>query len=82
VRITGGEWRSRRLRGPGKTVPLRPTPDSMRERAFAVLGDRVTDASFLDLYAGTGAVGRDTAPPHTSSRRTLRRLISPPIVPI
>ena len=29
----------------------------MRERAFAVLGDRVTDASFLDLYAGTGAVG-------------------------
>ena len=36
---------------------LRPTPDAMRERAFAVLGDRVTDASFLDLYAGTGAVG-------------------------
>jgi 16S rRNA (guanine966-N2)-methyltransferase len=29
----------------------------MRERAFAVFGDRVTDASFLDLYAGTGAVG-------------------------
>jgi 16S rRNA (guanine(966)-N(2))-methyltransferase RsmD len=29
----------------------------MRERAFAVLGDRVTNASFLDLYAGTGAVG-------------------------
>jgi 16S rRNA (guanine(966)-N(2))-methyltransferase RsmD len=29
----------------------------MRERAFAVIGDRVVDARFLDLYAGTGAVG-------------------------
>jgi len=31
----------------------------MRERAFAVLGDRVTDSRFLDLFAGTGAVGLD-----------------------
>jgi 16S rRNA (guanine966-N2)-methyltransferase len=29
----------------------------MRERAFAVLGDRVIGSRFLDLYAGTGAVG-------------------------
>jgi len=29
----------------------------MRERAFAVIGDRVVGATFLDLYAGTGAVG-------------------------
>jgi 16S rRNA (guanine(966)-N(2))-methyltransferase RsmD len=29
----------------------------MRERAFAVLGERVVGARFLDLYAGTGAVG-------------------------
>ncbi len=29
----------------------------MRERAFAVLGDRVSDARFLDLFAGTGSVG-------------------------
>jgi 16S rRNA (guanine966-N2)-methyltransferase len=57
VRITAGEWRSRRLQGPGKSKGLRPTPDSMRERAFAVLGDRVADSRFLDLFAGTGAVG-------------------------
>ena len=57
MRITGGEWSSRRLQGPGKGNELRPTPDAMRERAFAVLGDRVTDARILDLYAGTGAVG-------------------------
>jgi len=57
VRITAGEWRSRRLQGPGKSKGLRPTPDSMRERVFAVLGDRVTGSRFLDLFAGTGAVG-------------------------
>jgi len=57
VRITAGKWRSRRLQGPGKSKGLRPTPDSMRERAFAVLGDRVIDSRFLDLFAGTGAVG-------------------------
>jgi 16S rRNA (guanine(966)-N(2))-methyltransferase RsmD len=57
VRITGGTWRSRRLRGPGKKLAVRPTPDAMRERAFAVLGDRVAGSDFLDLYAGTGAVG-------------------------
>jgi 16S rRNA (guanine966-N2)-methyltransferase len=57
MRITGGAWRSRRLKGPRRGQALRPTPDSMRERGFAVLGDRVEDAAFLDLYAGTGAVG-------------------------
>jgi 16S rRNA (guanine(966)-N(2))-methyltransferase RsmD len=29
----------------------------MRERAFAVLGGRVAGSRFLDLFAGTGAVG-------------------------
>jgi 16S rRNA (guanine966-N2)-methyltransferase len=29
----------------------------MRERAFAVLGQRIAEARFLDLYSGTGAVG-------------------------
>ena len=57
MRITGGEWRSRRLHGPGKGKGLRPTPDAMRERAFAVLGERISGTRFLDLYAGTGAVG-------------------------
>ena len=57
VRITGGEWRSRPLKGPGRGTHLRPTPDALRERAFAVLGDRVPGARVLDLFAGTGAVG-------------------------
>jgi 16S rRNA (guanine966-N2)-methyltransferase len=29
----------------------------MRERGFAVLGEQIVGARFLDLYAGTGAVG-------------------------
>ncbi len=57
MRITGGSWRSRPLRGPRRGMPLRPTPDALRERAFAVLGERVRGARFLDLFAGTGAVG-------------------------
>jgi 16S rRNA (guanine966-N2)-methyltransferase len=57
VRITGGAWRSRRLAGPRTGQPIRPTPDALRERAFAVLGEAVEDAAMLDLFAGTGAVG-------------------------
>lgn len=57
MRVTGGEWRSRRLRGPTKGQKLRPTPDAMRERCFAILGGRVADARVLDLFSGTGAVG-------------------------
>jgi 16S rRNA (guanine966-N2)-methyltransferase len=38
-------------------MPIRPTPDALRERAFAVLGGRVSGARVLDLFSGTGAVG-------------------------
>ena len=57
MRITGGAWRSRRLKGPSRGSTTRPTPDAMRERCFAVLRDRVVAARVLDLFAGTGAVG-------------------------
>ncbi len=55
MRISGGAWASRRIAGPPKGAPLRPTPDALREQAFAVLGPRLAGAAFLDLYAGTGA---------------------------
>lgn len=57
MRVTAGIWRSRRLRGPSKNQPVRPTPDAMRERFFSVYGPRVVGSRVLDLYAGTGAVG-------------------------
>jgi 16S rRNA (guanine(966)-N(2))-methyltransferase RsmD len=38
-------------------MTLRPTSDKVREALFSILGTRVPGARFLDLYAGTGAVG-------------------------
>src|SRR5438067_1484477 len=56
MRIISGEARGRVLKtrsGQG----TRPTDARAREMLFNILGDRVPDARFLDLYAGTGAVG-------------------------
>ncbi|MCL1856335.1 MAG: RsmD family RNA methyltransferase [Kiritimatiellaeota bacterium] len=36
---------------------LRPTQDMVRSALFSMLGERVKDAVFVDLFAGTGAVG-------------------------
>jgi 16S rRNA (guanine966-N2)-methyltransferase len=56
MRVIGGEFRSRRLKSlPG--LDTRPTPDRLRETLFNVLGTRVADCVFVDIYAGTGAVG-------------------------
>ncbi len=54
MRITGGSWVSRRVAGPTARSPLRPTPDALREQAFAILGPALAGAVFLDLFAGTG----------------------------
>ena len=56
MRIIAGEFRSRRLKSvPGRET--RPTPDRLRETLFDILGLRIGGATFLDGYAGTGAVG-------------------------
>jgi 16S rRNA (guanine(966)-N(2))-methyltransferase RsmD len=44
------------LRAP-KGTDVRPTADRVREALFSILGDRVVDATVLDLFAGTGALG-------------------------
>lgn len=35
---------------------LRPSPDALREQAFAILNREIAGAVFLDLFAGTGVV--------------------------
>lgn len=55
MRITGGSWASRRFAGPARLAGIRPTPDALREQAFAVLAPRLAGSVFLDLFAGTGA---------------------------
>ena len=56
MRVIAGSCRGRRLCGP-QGATLRPTSDKVREALFSILGDRVPGCRFLDLYAGTGAVG-------------------------
>ena len=56
MRVIAGEFRSRRLKSiPGAAT--RPTPDRLRETLFDILTPRIEGATFLDAYAGTGAVG-------------------------
>jgi 16S rRNA (guanine966-N2)-methyltransferase len=56
MRVIAGEYRSRKLKGPG-ALRLRPTSDRLRETLFNVLGPSLEDSLFIDLFAGTGAVG-------------------------
>lgn len=56
MRIIGGIYRSRKL-AEFKGESIRPTSDSARESLFNILRERISGASFLDLYGGTGAVG-------------------------
>jgi 16S rRNA (guanine966-N2)-methyltransferase len=56
MRIIAGRYRSRTLEAPAG-LGTRPTSDRLRETLFNVLAPRIEGARFLDLYAGSGAVG-------------------------
>jgi len=56
MRITGGEFGGRNLLVP-KTDDIRPTQDRVREALFNILAPEMSGAEFLDLFAGSGAVG-------------------------
>ena len=56
MRIIAGSLGSRRLEAP-PGLSTRPTSDRLRETLFNVLAPRIQGAVFLDLYAGSGAVG-------------------------
>lgn len=56
MRVIAGSHRGRRLSGPEGTK-LRPTSDKVRGALFSILSSRVPGARFLDLFAGTGAIG-------------------------
>jgi 16S rRNA (guanine966-N2)-methyltransferase len=56
MRVIAGTYRSRVLKSP-KGLSLRPTSDRLRETLFNVLGPEVAGSRFVDLFAGTGAIG-------------------------
>ena len=55
MRIIAGSRKGHRIAAPRGTV-TRPTGDRVREAAFNLLGP-IEDASVLDLFAGSGAMG-------------------------
>jgi len=56
MRIIAGTFRSRQLKSL-KGLALRPTSDRLRESLFNVIAQRIPGCRFLDVFAGTGAVG-------------------------
>lgn len=56
MRVIAGKFRSRQLKSLNSTA-LRPTSDRLRETLFNILGDLVVGSRFIDVFAGTGAVG-------------------------
>ena len=85
MRVIAGTHRGRRLQGP-QGFALRPTSDRVREALFSILGPRLLNCRFLDLYAGTGAVGIEAVSrgakhvicveSHQQARELLQRNIS------
>ncbi len=58
IRIISGEYKGRKLKVP-QGMDIRPSSDQLREGLFNMLS-ALTDFEsmiFLDLYAGTGALG-------------------------
>jgi 16S rRNA (guanine(966)-N(2))-methyltransferase RsmD len=56
MRIISGKYRGRKLKSP-PSLQTRPTSDRLRETLFNILAPRIEGARFLDLCAGSGAVG-------------------------
>jgi 16S rRNA (guanine(966)-N(2))-methyltransferase RsmD len=56
LRIIAGKYRGRNLKSP-PSLETRPTSDRLRETLFNVIAPRIEGARFLDLCAGSGAVG-------------------------
>jgi 16S rRNA (guanine966-N2)-methyltransferase len=56
LRVIGGSARGRKLRAvPGDTT--RPVTDQVKEACFNIIGADIKNATFLDLFAGTGSIG-------------------------
>jgi|TARA_B100001245_G_C22712001_1_gene346410 16S rRNA (guanine(966)-N(2))-methyltransferase RsmD len=56
LRIIAGKAKGRRLKV-RQVAGLRPTSDRARETLFNILAPQISNARFLDMFAGSGAVG-------------------------
>jgi 16S rRNA (guanine966-N2)-methyltransferase len=56
MRVIAGKFKGRNLKSP-PSLQVRPTSDRLRETLFNVIAAHVPESRFLDLCAGSGAVG-------------------------
>ena len=56
MRIIAGAYKGRNLKSP-PSMQVRPTSDRLRETLFNIIAPRIEGVRFLDLCAGSGAVG-------------------------
>jgi 16S rRNA (guanine966-N2)-methyltransferase len=56
MRVIAGAYKGRNLKSP-PSMNVRPTSDRLRETLFNVIAPRIEGSRFLDLCAGSGAVG-------------------------
>lgn len=56
IRIVAGTLKGRKI-SVFVAPTLRPTPQSVRESLFSILGNAVPGRPFMDFYAGSGVVG-------------------------
>jgi 16S rRNA (guanine966-N2)-methyltransferase len=56
VRIVAGRWRGRTIAAP-RGMTVRPTADRVREAWMSILQNDLPDATVLDLFSGSGALG-------------------------
>jgi 16S rRNA (guanine(966)-N(2))-methyltransferase RsmD len=56
MRVIAGKYKSRKLEAP-PGMQTRPTSDRLRETLFNVVAPVVADSVWLDVFAGSGAIG-------------------------
>lgn len=59
MRVIGGKAGGRILKVP-KGLDVRPTPDLVKQAVFNSLGERVLNASVLELFGGSGALSLES----------------------
>ena len=56
MRIIAGAFKSRKIKTPKESI-TRPTQGMVREAIFNICQNEIVDTHFLDLFAGSGAMG-------------------------
>ncbi|MFN0112288.1 MAG: 16S rRNA (guanine(966)-N(2))-methyltransferase RsmD [Blastocatellia bacterium] len=78
MRVITGQYKGRRLKTL-EGMAVRPTSDRMRETLFNILAPRIEGARFVDVCAGSGAVGIEAlsrGAAHVSFIESARKAVS------